>query len=124
MGLRNSSLEIWNKKLSATLPSHRVIEVYLLLGVCPARNLDNHVKNVLLLIGIQRNIVERRDRDTILLDVHTVLESVGGADFADGVRHGGVDRIRRQSGCGSGEMSCQLGSTIDGCRLNSRRRGI
>lgn len=69
------------------------MSAYLLLGVGPARNLNDHIQNVLLLIGIQRNIVERRDRDAILLDVHTVLESVGGADFANGIRHGGVDRI-------------------------------
>ena len=82
------------------------IPAYLLLGVGPARNLNNHVQNVLLLIGIQGNIVERRDRHAIPLDVHTVLEGVGGADFADGINHGGVDRIRGLSGRGSGKMSC------------------
>lgn len=50
--------------------------------------------------------MERRDRDAIPLDVHTVLEGVGGADFADGIRHGGVDRMRGQSGRGRGKMSC------------------
>lgn len=49
--------------------------------------------------------MERRDRDAILLDVHTVLESVGGADFADGIRHGGVGGIRGQSRRGSCKMS-------------------
>lgn len=48
--------------------------------------------------------MEWRDRDAILLNEHTVLESVDGADVADGVSHGGVDGLRRQRGRG-GEVS-------------------
>lgn len=63
-------------------------EAHLKLGVGPARNLNHHVQDGLLGIGVQGNIVERRDGDAILLDVHPVLEGVGGSDLADGVgRH-------------------------------------
>lgn len=41
--------------------------------------------------------MEGGDRDAILFDEHPVLKSVGGTDFADGIRHGGVNRIRGQS---------------------------
>ena len=87
-------------------PAAHNISAYLLLSVGPTRNLNNHVQNSLLLVGVQRNIVEGRDGHAILLDVHTVLESVGGTDFADGIRHGGVDGIRGQCGRGSRNMPC------------------
>ena len=61
---------------------------YLLLSVGPARDLNNHVQDVLLLIGVERDIVERRDGDAILLVVDTVLQRVGLANLADGVGHG------------------------------------
>lgn len=69
---------------------------YLLLGVGPAGDLNDHVKDSLLLVGVERNIVEGRDGLAILLDVDTVLQGVGLADLANGVRHGG--RLRRGSG--------------------------
>ena len=62
---------------------------YLLLGVGPAGDLNDHVQDGLLLVGVERNVVEGRDGDTILLNEHTVLESVWGTDLADGVRHVG-----------------------------------
>lgn len=37
------------------------------LGVGPAGNLDDHVEDVLGLVGIQRNVVEGRDRGTVAL---------------------------------------------------------
>ena len=58
---------------------------YLELGIGPSRNLDNHVQDGLLLVGIERNIVEGGDGNAILLDVDSVLESVGGSDLADAV---------------------------------------
>ena len=78
---------------------------YLLLGVGPAGDLNDHVEDGLLLVGIEGDIVEGRDGLAILLDVDTVLQGVGLADLANGVRHGG--RLRRGSGCGkvSGEKS-------------------
>lgn len=60
---------------------------YLLLGVGPAGDLNNHVQDALLLIGIKGNIVEGRDRDAILLDVHPVLQGVGLANLADREGH-------------------------------------
>lgn len=64
------------------------MRAYLLLSVGPARDLNNHVQDVLLLIGVERDIVERRDGDAILLVVDTVLQRVGLANLADGVGHG------------------------------------
>lgn len=49
---------------------------HLLLSVRPSWNLDHHVQDRLLLIGIQRDVMERRDRLAILLDVAAVVESV------------------------------------------------
>lgn len=62
---------------------------YLLLGVGPAGDLNDHVQDGLLLIGVERNVVEGRDGDAILLNEHTVLESVWGTNLADRVRHVG-----------------------------------
>ena len=62
---------------------------YLLLGVGPTGDLNDHVQDGLLLVGIERNVVEGRHGDAVLLNEHTVLEGVGRADLADGVRHCG-----------------------------------
>ena len=59
------------------------------LRVGPARNLNDHVEDGLLLVGVKGYIVERRDRDAVLLDVDTVLERVGSSDFPDAVSHVG-----------------------------------
>ena len=66
----------------------------LLLGIGPARDLDDHVKDGLLGIGVERDVVEGRDGHTVLFDVHAVLERVGGGDLADAVggRHGAGGR--------------------------------
>lgn len=61
------------------------VEAYLLLGVGPAGNLNDHVEDGLLGIGIERDIVEGRDGDAILLDVDAVLQGVGSANLADAV---------------------------------------
>lgn len=58
---------------------------YLLLGVGPAGDLNDHVQDGLLLVGIERDVVEGRDRLAILLDEDTVVECVGGANVASGV---------------------------------------
>jgi len=60
------------------------------LGIGPSRNLDNHVQDGLLLVGIERNIMERRNGLAILLDVDSVLEGVGSRNLADGVVGGHV----------------------------------
>lgn len=64
---------------------------YLKLGIGPARDLNDHVEDGLLLVGVQRDIVERRDRNAILLDVDAVLEGMRGSDLAQAVlrSHGG-----------------------------------
>ena len=62
---------------------------YLELGVAPARDLNNHVQNGLLRVGIEGDIVEGGDGDTIALGVDAVLQGVGRADLADGVLGGG-----------------------------------
>ena len=58
---------------------------HLLLGVGPAGDLNDHVEDGLLGIGVERDIVEGRDGDAILLDVDAVLQGVGSADLADAV---------------------------------------
>jgi hypothetical protein len=60
------------------------------LSVGPSRNLNDHVQDSLLLVGVERNIVERRDGLSILLDVDSVLEGVGSRNLADGVVGGHV----------------------------------
>lgn len=62
------------------------ILAYLKLSVGPARDLHDHVEDGLLLVGIQGDVMEGRDRHAILLDVDAVLERVRGRDLADGVR--------------------------------------
>jgi hypothetical protein len=43
------------------------------LCVRPARNLDNHVQDTLVLVGEERNVMERRDDIAILLGVHSMF---------------------------------------------------
>ena len=102
----------------------------LLFGVGPAGDLDNHVEDGLLVIGVQRDIVERRDGHAILLDVDAVLQGVGLADLAGDVGHGGVGgrRCRREvtgekSGAIKGrhfEGECRRGGRESVCR---KKRG-
>jgi hypothetical protein len=49
---------------------------YLLLGVGPARDLNDHVQDGLLLVGIEGDVVEGGDGLAILLDVDAVLKGV------------------------------------------------
>jgi hypothetical protein len=60
---------------------------YLLLGVGPAGDLNDHVQDALLLIGVEGDIVEGRDGLAILLDVDTVLQRVRLGNLANGVSH-------------------------------------
>lgn len=69
---------------------------YLLLGVGPAGDLNNHVEDVLLLIGVERDVVEGRDGLAIALDEDAVLQGVGLANLANGVRHVGWGRRSRR----------------------------
>ena len=73
-----------------TASSKRELLTDLELGIGPARNLDNHVQDGLLRVGVQGNIVEGRDGHAILLDVDAVLQRVRSANLAQAVgRHGG-----------------------------------
>jgi len=60
------------------------------LCVGPSWDLDDHVQDSLLLIGVKRNIVEGRDWDAILLNVDAVLQSVWCSDLAGGVLRGHI----------------------------------
>lgn len=64
---------------------HGRTTTYLKFCVSPTRDLNNHVQDGLLLIGIKGNVVEWRDGDAILFDIRAKLKSVGLADLADGV---------------------------------------
>ena len=61
---------------------------YLELGVGPARDLNNHVQDGLLLVGIEGDVVEGGDGDAIPLGVDAVLKGVGSGDLAHGVLGG------------------------------------
>lgn len=64
---------------------------YLHLSICPSRHLDNHVQDGLLLVGVERDVVEGADKLAILLDIDTVFEGVGRGDLAGSVGgHSGV----------------------------------
>jgi hypothetical protein len=58
---------------------------HLHLRIGPSRDLHDHVEDSLLFIGIQRDVVEGRDGDAILLDEDAVLEGVGGTNPARSV---------------------------------------
>ena len=87
IGLRVSSLQICRETLcqlgikrknKSDLLGHRFLKsTHLHLSIGPARNLNNHVENGLLLVGIQGDIMEWRNRDAIFLNEDAVLESVG-----------------------------------------------
>lgn len=93
------------------------LSTYLHLGIGPSWHLNNHVEDSLLLVGVQRNVVERRARLAILLDVDAVLESVGGVDLAgsvDGGRLAGVALLGDREG---GHVCCNEGVVLAmGCR--------
>ena len=72
---------------------------YLKLRIGPSWDLNYHVEDCLLLVRIERNVVERRDRCAILLDVAAVLEGVFGSNLSSrelgrrfAVRHAGASR--------------------------------
>jgi len=47
---------------------------HLLLGIAPSWDLDDHVQDRLLLVGVQGHVVEGRDGHAILLNVDSVFE--------------------------------------------------
>lgn len=96
MGLSASSLEICCT-VSEVLRGLRrpaaaggqLTSTHLHLRVSPAGDLDDHVEDGLLLIGIQWDVVPWRYELAVLFDEDTVLERVGRANLARGIRHGG-----------------------------------
>ena len=64
---------------------HQVVDLsstHLHLGIGPAGYLNDHVQDRVLLVGIEGDVVEGRDRHAILLDEDAVLERVCGANLA------------------------------------------
>lgn len=90
------------------------IQSYLLFGIGPAGDLHDHVQNGLLLVGIQRDVMEGRDGDAIPLDEDTILECVRLANPADGVFGPGlcVGHGWKLGGGNGREMSRQEGRTV------------
>ena len=90
-GVVESSVD-WNPTVMA--------KTYLHLAIGPARNLNDHVQDGLLLVGVEGNIVERRDGHAILLDINAVLQRIGARDLAClvGRSHGGGGGCRRGVG--------------------------
>lgn len=81
------------------MQGEKVTVTHLELGIGPAGNLNNHVEDSLLLVGIERDIVEGRDGDAILLDVDAVLQSVGRRLLADLVLGSHAGRRCVVAGC-------------------------
>jgi hypothetical protein len=50
------------------------------LGVCPARDLDDHVEDAIVLVCEERDVVEGGDNLAVVLCKDSVIESVGCAD--------------------------------------------
>jgi hypothetical protein len=65
------------------------VSTYFQLAIGPSWDLNDHVQYGLLLVGIQRDVVEGRNGDAILLDVDAVLQSVWASDLSDLVGRGG-----------------------------------
>ena len=70
---------------SGSSQHHHSSSAHLHLGVGPSWDLNDHVHDGLLLVGVERDIVEWRDWLPILLDVDAVLQCVWGTNFADGI---------------------------------------
>ena len=63
---------------------------YLHLSIGPSGDFHNHVQDRLLFVGIERNIVERRDGHSIFFDKDTVFEGVGRSDLPYRVASRGI----------------------------------
>ncbi len=63
----------------------RLDKTHLHLRIGPARDLDDHVEDGMRLVGVERDIMEGRDRHAIPLDVNAVLERVWNCDLASRV---------------------------------------
>lgn len=72
--------------LKAVLAGVGAVFSHLELGIGPAGDLNDHVKNGLLLVCVQGNVVEGGDGNAILLDVDAVLQGVWRGHLAHGIR--------------------------------------
>jgi hypothetical protein len=54
-------------------------------AIGPSWDLNDHIQDGLLLIGIERDIVEGRDGDAILFNIDSVLQGVGRTILPDRV---------------------------------------
>lgn len=79
-----SELEVRGCACSQAMSTMREY-TYLKLGIGPSWDLNDHVQDSLLLIGVERDVVEGRDNLAILLDVDAVLESVAGTDSPNSI---------------------------------------
>ena len=59
-------------------------------AIGPPWDLNNHVQNGLLLIGIERDIMEWRHGVSILFNVDTVLKRIGWSNLPYGIGTGGL----------------------------------
>ena len=75
---------------------------HLLLRVGPAGDLNDHVQDGLLGIGVERDVVEGRDGLAVLLDEDAVLQGKRSAHLADAVAGG--------HGCGCRFGCCAVAS--------------
>jgi len=55
------------------------------LRVGPARDLNDHVEDAIVLVSEERNVVEGRNNGSVLFNEHTMFKSVGRANKARGV---------------------------------------
>lgn len=117
----SASVGGWRKWTSAQCWPKRLLvssfATHLEFGIGPARNLNNHVEDGLLLVGIERNVVERRDGNAILLNVDAVLQGVLGSNLANRVLGShcgsGTSAGRRLTmGCRARQVTSYLGGPL------------
>jgi hypothetical protein len=63
----------------------RLGQTHLHLSIGPSRNLDNHVEDGALLVGIERDVMERAQRLSILFNEDAMLQCIGSTNLANAV---------------------------------------
>lgn len=84
------------------------------LAIGPSWDLNDHVQYGLLLVGIEGDVVEGRNRNSILLDIDAVLEGVRSSDFSDGEFGGHVCVTMRRVVLARRGPCREVGSDLDG----------
>lgn len=85
-----------------------VMSRYLHLGISPPRDLHYHIQHRLLVIGIEGNVVERGDHNSVLLNVDAVLQGIGSTNLPGGIGTGRTHLGLLSWGVVRGEVSCKL----------------